>query len=95
MPAWIFSIGSIEPMTPDRAAVLVTKMFDQARQPANAGAVDVPASVAARGRELATRIETRWRAAQADVVGALDRGGVVLGQTPLVPDAVLMRLSKL
>ena len=76
-------------LTPDRAAALVTKMFDQARQPANVGAVDVPAAVAARGRDLAARIETRWRAAQADVVGALDRGGVVLGQTPPVPDAML------
>lgn len=76
-------------LTPDRAALLVTKMFDQARQPVTVGAVDVPASVAARGRDLATRVETRWRAAQADLVGALDRGGVVLGQTMPVPDAML------
>jgi large repetitive protein len=76
-------------LTPDRTTVLVTKMFDQAHQPANVGAVDVPASVAAQGRDLAARIETRWRASQADVVSALDRGGVVLGQTPLVPDALL------
>ena len=76
-------------LTPDRATALVTRMFDQARQPAPVPAVDVPASVVARSRNLVARIEARWRSAQSDLMGALDRGGVSLGQNPSVTEAML------
>jgi transglutaminase-like putative cysteine protease len=76
-------------LTRDRATALVTKMFDQARQPVAGPAVDVPASVAARSRDLIARIDARWRSAQSDLLGALDRGGVSLGQTPPVTEAML------
>ena len=76
-------------LTPDRAVALVLKMFDQARQPAAVPTTDLPESVVARSRVLLARIESRWRTAQADVMAALGRAGVTLGQNPPVADAML------
>ncbi len=74
----------------DRAAALVTKMFDEANRPPPAAAIALPDAVTGQGRALLASIETRSRAAQADLTAALDRAGVTLGRTAPVPDAVLV-----
>jgi transglutaminase-like putative cysteine protease len=76
-------------LTPDRATALVTKMFDQARQPVATSPVDVPPSVAARSRDLIASIDARWRSAQSDLIGALNGAGVSLGQNAPVTEAML------
>lgn len=77
-------------LAPDRAAAQVARMFDEANRPSKAAPIALPDAVLAQGRALQARIESRWRRAHADLLAALDRGGVALGKSAPVPDAVLI-----
>jgi transglutaminase-like putative cysteine protease len=74
----------------DRAAALVTKMFDEAGRQRPVPAIALPDGVTAQAKAMQARIESRWRAAQADLLSALDRGGVALGRSAPVADSVLI-----
>src|SRR5262245_27812557 len=77
-------------LAPDGAAAQVARMFDDANRPPTRAPVALPDAVLAQGRALQARIESRWRLAQADLLAALDRGGVALGKNAPVRDDVLL-----
>ena len=68
-------------LTPEMAAKIVDRMFTDAARPRTAAGkpLQVPDSLQSQSREMLAQIQADWQAAQGDVLQALDRANVSLG----------------